>query len=247
MAETPATTPTTGAQPGQAAAGDNPGVQVLPGPGGQKVVPLEALEAVRTEKKNLAEELEKARTDHRMAEERISLYRATAANAAGAAPPPPPEKGPLDGMADDEVVTAADMKKLLGGLEGKIDSALARSAVEALPDYHALTNTHLRNVFNALPEADRPGMAQMIRDARNPRMAAYNLGKMDPAYRDKGKTPGITPDQQAEADRARLAANANKPGSVSAAVTSTGLSAGDYFNSMNDDQFDAEVQRVLRS
>ena len=157
-------------------------------------------------------------------------------------------------IADDDVVTGAELKKIVKSLKTapttQVDSTVAqRLAVIELsqqdPNWQNTIKTYLPEMINT-----NPLIMNMLRSAANPLEAALTFAKLNPRYEaDKkaqgGGAGGVQQDDlMSQIDK--LIENANKPsGAHGAGGASGAVQAGDRFATMSDAEFDAHVANVI--
>jgi len=205
------------------------------GEGGEKTVPLSALEAVR-------EELKDTKGQVASLTDQVRLYQANTpqtgkATDQGGEAQGGGESEALAGLEDDEVITVADAKKLISGLEAKVGSALGEvtTAVQ-YPDYQDVIANHLPNVLKS-----NPALVQALRASPQRALLAYELGKTDPEYIKKKAEADQTATQK------KIDENLEKPGSVSqAGGGGGGISAADSYAQMSDDDLEKKIDDVKK-
>ena len=216
------------------AAGDQ---EVLEVEGKGKVVPLNVVQKIRDELK--AEKEARARS-----EATIDILQRTRQEQ-GNVPAVDPVFGDLK---DDDVLTVAEMKKVLGAVQAQNVQAISEvSTASQHPDYHKVVNKYLPGVLK-----DDPALTAAIRAAPNPYMLAYKLSKWSPEYiADRAKARALQKEGDdeeggTEAEK-RIRANLRKPSSALKAGSNIGgQSKVDAIVQMTDEDFEKHMQRVRR-
>ncbi len=202
----------------------------------KKVVPLEALQAVR-------EELQEEKARAKVMQQMLATY---AANQTGGTQSRKEEDDPLSGMEEDDVLTVKDVRKIVSGLTETIKAQLRPVLQEVgeaktasmYKDYSEVLEKYLPEVLK-----DNPALVQAIRASENPYATAYALAKLNPKY--VAAQAGSGDGKKSDADK--MLENLQKPGtSQQAGQSSGGLSKADHIAKMTDEEFEAHVQEVLR-
>lgn len=218
-----------------------PGDVVDPAAGDQdKTVPLSALEGVRTE-------LKQAKEEGKVLQSQVELYKANAALT-------PDQSGqrqndPLEGLEDGDVVTVADVKRIMGDQEVRY-SAIANQlkAGQGTADYEQVIEKYLPSVISV-----NPALAGAIKTSDNPVALALQLAKSSDAYRKDQVETDLAKDKGAKVDKDgkpiseadQILANQEKPGSASAgAGAGGGISAVDKVLAMTDDELEAKIAEI---
>ena len=255
----PAATPPAGQPAGQPAA--QPGGQPATPAGEQKqvTVPLSVVEAVRkelSEAKASKTEIEAKLNQLQMMSQMGGFGQPgqPAQPAAPAAQPAQPED-PLSGMEDDELINAKDIRKILQTVQGNrpdlskeiepLHMKIAKIEVQAAdPNYEKTIRTYLPEMITV-----NPVLRDMITRAPNPLAAALTVAKMSPKFvqAQQAAANPANPEPPADilSDLQKIIENATKPGTPGAMGGGGAISGNDRFRTMNDADFDAEVNRVL--
>jgi len=198
---------------------DNSGNQT--GEGNQeRQVPLDALQAERTERQKLQDEV-------RMLKDHMMLMQSSQQNVSH-------QKDPIDNLADDDVLTVGEAKKFIN----KLDSAY-KTNIEELrmsqkyPDYSDVINKYLPEVIK-----QNPSIRNNLQ--RNPDYEmAYYLAKNSDAYKaDHKKT-------KKNADAERIVQNANKAGSLSSMGQTSPINEARRYKDMSDSDFKKLVNQNI--
>jgi len=150
------------------------------------------------------------------------------------------KEGPFGDFEDDYVPSVGELKKAFNAhdkdLRDKMDEM---QTMQAFPDYQEILQKDLVPFIK-----DKPYFAQMISQAPNKAMAAYEIGKMARM----SKTQAMPPQQAQPAQppsgtppsviAQKIVDNANKPGSLATAGgIGSPLSKADYYASLSDEDF----------
>jgi hypothetical protein len=211
------------------------------------MVPLHVVEAVRNE-------LSTFKGKNSELEEKLMQFQMMpppAAQPAAAAPAAPTD--PLDGMDDDELVNVKDIRKIIQTVKQDNSSVAPLKADFAKLQLHVMDPNYETTIRNYLPEmvTVNPMLKGMIMRAENPLAAALAVARMSPKFiqaMEAAKAGGTAPSPPKDilSDLQRIIENAAKPGAPGAMGGGGGAVAGnDRFRTMNDADFDNEVQRVL--
>lgn len=236
--------------PDPAAGGQTPPQPTPTPPGEGETVPVNVVQSIR-------EELQQVKGQLAFTQDQLNLYRANVGRGQGEAEEPKPkEPDYFDGMEDDEVVTVADVKKLMTHRSEADRLAMTQFQVMfQYPDYREVVQNHL---MNALQHAD-PALIAAIRDEKNPHRhaVAYFLAKTDPEYQKKlaesklpgGETPpGETlPAGEVKPDEGQtIVDNLTKPGTAGPGGASGGLGMADYYANASRDDILKRMEEIKR-
>lgn len=277
VASAPAAGVTAGAQPGvqpaqptqpQAPAGGNPpggGSQsgAAPGQPGQTPqqvqVPVTVVQALR-------DEVQAAKTRAEQLEQQVNLYRANAAtwqqNMNQAQPQQPAQAQPaaanaFEGMRDDDVLTVADVKKIVERLpssspapdQNDLRMTVMKLEVQQMdPQFETTIRTYLPEVL-----ASDPTLTHVLKASPNPFRTALTLARTNPKFiaarTAAGQTPaggGAPQAPQTPMDQlALILQNLEKPGNPGQfGGAPVGAGNAGRFASMSDAEFEAHVRSV---
>jgi hypothetical protein len=145
----------------------------------------------------------------------------------------------FEGRDDEDVVTVAEMKRILASERSMLSAGLSELAFgKTQADYETVIKKHLPNVLRTSPE-----MMDVI-NATHPskrHITAYLIGQQDPKYRQGQAAAQL--EKGAHEDARKIAANKGKP-NLAAAKGAAGLSAAARYESMTDQELEAEIARV---
>lgn len=229
-------------------------------------VPLSVVEALRDElkgAKTTAADL-KAKMDQLNAAQKLagmfgpSGGNVQTVNAPAQAPQAAPTvTDPLQGVADGELISAGDLRKILQVVKaqpqnddtraaiGNITQTLAKIQLQVQdPQYETTIRTYLPEMITA-----NPNLIDLIGRSPNRLMAALTIAKMSPGYqaaRNAAAAPATPPALPPDilSDLQKIIENASKPGSPGAMGGGGAVQGHDRFKNMTDKEFAAEVDRV---
>jgi hypothetical protein len=161
---------------------------------------------------------------------------------------------PLDGLADDEIVSVKDLRKLVqnfnpnkavqGAITPLTQTIAKLQAQVQDPNYETTIRTYLPEMLNT-----NPGLQDMIKSAPNQIAAMLSIAKMSPRYLQAQQQAAQPATEQAAPDALselqKIIENATKPGSPGSQGGGGAISGTDRFRKMSDADFDQEVARVL--
>ncbi len=216
--------------------------------GNEEMIPVSVVQSIR-------EELKEAKTIAREAQNQ--LFQIYQQNQTGGTPKK--EDDPLDkafeGMEEDDVLTAGDMKKLVKVLADRSAPAPAGTdpqVIETLvavqfPDYKEVVTNYLVDVLKESPE-----LATAIRGSSNPYLAAYKIAKTNPKYATDQAEKKAAGDDKGDGNPAnkdpakRVQENLNKPGSSHQhGAAAGGLGKAHEYETMSEDDLEKRIEEVL--
>ena len=193
-----------------------------------KMVPLTALEGVRAELKESKEATQQLKGQ-------VELYKANAAHT-----PVQEVTDDLDGLKEDDVVTVADVKRIMGTQTARFEAVANQlRAGQGAPDYEQTIEKYLPAVL-----AENPALAAAIKTSNNPVALALQLSKSSDAYRrdQQEKDLGGTKESTIVSEGQQILDNQNKPGAASAgAGAGGGVSNLDKMLAMTDEELEAKI------
>jgi TolA-binding protein len=153
---------------------------------------------------------------------------------------------------DDDVVTGADMKKILGGLkkmpagDPQVNAKIAHLETvirlnQTEPDWHQTINKYLPDLVQSDPE-----VWGIIQQSPNPIKAALMFAKTNPKYAAEHARNGGTPSagDDIASTLEKMIENAGKP--AGGKQTGGGGASGvDRFANMTDEEFEAHMHKVI--
>ena len=196
-----------------------------------KLNPEEELAAVKAENESLKQTAD-------LQSEQILLYKANQKDPEPVATEPQilPE---FEGMADDNVITVGDMKKIMGGQDIRYGGVVTELEFKTQhSDFDAVVAKYLPKVVK-----ERPDLSRAIRTSGNPALLAYEFVTKCPEYL-KDQADGMLSDaeKEATANAAKIAANAKKPGAASGAPGGgAGEEGVNFILNMSDDDLEARI------
>lgn len=227
-------------------------------------VPLHVVEAIRNElsdSKKTAGEL-RGQLEQIKALQQMGGFNAPSQQVQPTAPAQsaqPEFKDPFEGVSDGELVTVADVRKMVKTLQAAPQTDGTKQTIANLtqalnkiqlqvqdPQYETTIRTYLPEMITA-----NPGLRELIQRTPNPVMAALAIAKLSPKYQatlNKSAEPtSQNPTQPPDilSDLQRIIENAARPGTPASAGGMGAVTGFDRFKTMNDKDLDAEVNRVL--
>jgi hypothetical protein len=157
----------------------------------------------------------------------------------GAAAPEPADNDPFSGREEDDVITVAEMRRIMSQMSSQIGGSLGEARLAAdKPDYTEVVQTHLPNylqsnpemiqVLRSLPPHSRPGLA-------------YLFGTLDPNYQAKKNQAKLA--KETSGDATRIAANKAKPNMAGKGGGSP-LSRAGHYETMDDAELERTISQV---
>jgi hypothetical protein len=195
-------------------------------------VPVSVLQELRDKNQELTDSLSSTN-------DQLSLYKANVNQGQPAkAAPAPAEEADFE---DNDVLTYKDMKGIIQKLDNRYQNAYNELQVTTQnPDYSKTIKEYLPKVIE-----NNPALKTAIMSSSDPYTLSYELAK---AVKDKGSkkaTKGEKEENMSDIDK--ILENAKKPGSASQhAGAGGGLTAGDVYAKMSDEEFEESVADILR-
>ncbi len=184
-------------------------------------VPLEALQAERSERQKVQDELSIMR-DH------VSLLQASQNQNR------PKPKDDFDGMTDDDVLTVGEFKKAIGNKEKQYQSSIQELRMtQTYPDYQETVTKYLPEVLK-----QNPGLRNTLENSQDFELAYYLAKNCDLYKTDHKKV-------KQNADAERIVQNANRAGSLSSVGQTSPINEARRFKDMSDADFKKTVQKNL--
>jgi len=184
----------------------------------QEMVPLAALQAERRDRQQ-AQEQAKMLQDH------VALIQANHQQ----------EAPKQETLADDDVVTYGEIKKMYGQIENQYKMSVEELRIQQKhPDYNETVTKYLPDVIK-----ENPALKTTLENDSNRYELAYFLSKNSDAYRGDNKKA------KKSADAQRIVDNGNRAGSLSAVGSTAPSSQVNDFKSMSDDDFMKRANRNL--
>lgn len=247
------------AQPNQPAAGA-PGGQPPGGvpPAGPPAAPPQEVKVPVTVVQALRDEVQQAKQRAEQFEQQLNIYRANMGQGYQQPPqappqPPPPPASPFEGMRDDDVLTVADVKKIVERLPSNAHPSsdpelramvMKMEVAQADPQYETTIRTYLPEVLAA-----DPTLRHAIIASPNPLRTALSLSRTSPRFlaaRQQaagGTPPGAPPSPMDQL--ALILQNLDKPGNPGAFGSAPAGGGGPgVYAAMTDAEFDARVKAV---
>jgi hypothetical protein len=181
-------------------------------------VPLDALEAERSKRQDLQEEL-------RMMKEHMALMQAL---------PAQKPKSELDHLQDEDVLTVGEAKKFINQLNSQYKMSLDEIKIsQRHSDYDEVVRKYLPEVLKQNPSLK--GTLQQSQDFE----LAYYLAKNSDAYQKANKRTKINSDAE------KIVQNSSKSGSLSSVGQNSPISEARRWKDMSDDDFRKEASKHM--
>lgn len=146
------------------------------------------------------------------------------------------EDDPFSGREGDDVVTVAEMRRIIGQLGSQIGGSLGEVRVAAnKPDYAEVVQNHLPNYLQSNPEFIQ--ILRALPPSLRPNLA-YQLGTLDPKYQARRNQDRLS--REDNGDAAKIAANKRKP-NLTGRGGGSPLSKASHYEGMDD----AELERTI--
>jgi len=149
------------------------------------------------------------------------------------------QQDPFEGLEDDDVLTVADVKRLMAQVQRPAVDPNLYKEIQMLklsvqePNWQDVIKNYLPDMINS-----NPLLGQMIQNAPNPLEAALHIAKLNPRYQQQQQAP----QQQSQQIINQLI---NKPASPDQFGGGGGVSKADKIAAMSDEEFEKYVQDVL--
>lgn len=184
----------------------------------EKVVPLTALEAERSQRQQLQDEL-------RMIKDHLALMQQGQNRQSE---PQEPQ------YQDDDVMTFGDFKKAASKFQNEIKMTIGElQMVKRHPDYEEVVKKYLPDIVK-----NRPKIGQYLQQTQDYEYA-YEVAKSSQAYqRDHHQ-------RQQNADAERLMQNSQKAGSLSSMGSTSPINMAKRYKDMNESDFRREVAKNM--
>ena len=183
-------------------------------------VPLSALQSERTQRQQLAEELQ-------MMKDHVSLLQSTRNE-------PERPKDAFETLPDDDIPTMGDIKKLFLEREQHYDARISEIQMQnEHSDYSEVISKHLPDVIK-----QNPFLRKSLKKSKDYNLA-YFLAKNSESYRSQHKKT------QKNADAAKVVQNSQLAGSLSSMGTTSPINTAKRYREMNDDDFRKEMNKNL--
>ena len=146
------------------------------------------------------------------------------------------------GRTDEDLMTVADIRKALGGATSQFQTQLQTQMRDMSERVARIRYTDYDDILEKYTSpliARRPDLMEVINKSADPAETAYLLGRSHPDFI---KTQ-LAQKTSAVADK--IQKNVQKPKTLSARTSGAPrVSADDKYKSMNDADFDAELERI---
>lgn len=184
-------------------------------------VPLAALQAERTQRQQLQEEL-------RMIKDHLMLLQANQGHSKE------PTQDDLDRMDDNDVMTVGEFKKIANKFNQQVQMTVEELRMtQKYPDYQEVVTKYLPEVLK-----NNPGLRRSL-EATQDYELAYYLAKNSDSYKSQKKTA------QRNADAERIVKNSSLAGSLSSVGGTSPINTAKRYRDMSDEDFRKEMQKNL--
>lgn len=185
-------------------------------------VPLDALQAERSERQKLQDELS-------MMKDHMSLMQANQRQQ-----PAPAPKDDFDGMTDDEVLTVGEFKKALNREKKQYQMSIQELRMTQMhPDYQETVSKYLPDVLK-----QNPGLRNTLENSQDFELAYY-LARNSDSYKKSHRS------EKKNADAERIVQNSQRSGSLSSVGQTSPINDAKQYKSMSDKDFAKTVQKNL--
>lgn len=179
----------------------------------QEMVPLSALQAIRQEKQQLAEQ-------NRLMQDHMALMQANQQQSSR-------KESEFDGLTDDDVLTVGEAKKFLNQYQQQTQSSVEELRVQQkYPDYNEVVTKFLPDVIK-----ENPALRNTLQNDPNRYELAYYLAKNSNSYR------GAKSEVKKSADAQRILENGKRAGNLSSVGSTAPQSQVSSFRNMSDADF----------
>lgn len=192
-----------------------------------KMVPLEALEKIRSELKDLKDENVNLRRNVQTYSDHFEMLKNQYTQSK-------PQQDEFSGMQDDEFLTVGQAKKLAEQMQKYNQQMVAQTQqstaelqmMAAAPDYKEVIEKYL-----PLAIEEDPDLKSEIQNSANPYKYAYKMAKRSSAYMKDSAKKNLSPQSQKVLD------NYTKPQSLSAVGTNAPVTGVGKYKSMSNEDF----------
>jgi len=185
-------------------------------------VPLEALQAERSQRQEVQEELRVIKDHLALMQSQQSMQRQQ------------PVKDEMDNLSDDDVLTVGEAKKFLSKIDKQHQMSIQElKMVQRHPDYQDVVTNYLPEVLKT-----NPGLRKTLTDSQDFELAYY-LAKNSDAYKKTSKK------EKKHADAERIVQNSQNAGSLASVGSTSPMNTARRYKDMSDDDFKAAVNRNL--
>lgn len=187
----------------------------------ERNVPLDALQAERSERQKLQDEL-------RMVKDNLALMQM----AQQRSQQPPPDE--TESLSEDDVLTVRDAKKFISKMNKEYQMSIQELRMsQKHPDYQQVVTKYLPEVLKT-----NPSLRSTLEQTQDYELAYY-LAKNSDSYKSDHKKA------KKNADAERIVENASRTGSLSSVGQTSPINTAKRYRDMSDDEFRKTVQRNL--
>lgn len=185
-------------------------------------IPLSALQAERTQRQQLQDEL-------KMIKDHVSLLQANQYHPAAEKP-----KDELESLDDGDVLTVGEAKKFLSKMNKNYQMSIEElKMTQKHPDYQEIITQYLPEVLK-----NNPGLRRTLENSQDYELAYYLAKNSDTFRKEKGQT-------KRHADAERIVQNSKQAGNLSSVGSTTPISQAKRYKDMSSDDFRNLVHRNL--
>lgn len=184
-------------------------------------VPLSALQAERAQRQKMEEEL-------RLIRDHLTLLQANQSRSQET------PKDEFDGMADNDVMTVGEFKKIANKFNQQVQMTVEELRMtQKYPDYEEVIKRYLPDVVK-----NNPGLQRTLQSSQDYELAYY-LAKNSDTYRSENRK------SQRNADAERIVQNSQMAGSLSSIGQTSPINTARRYRDMSDDDFRKEVSKNM--
>lgn len=210
--------------------------------------PTEALSDKEMNFKAMREEIAKMKAEKEALEQNFDVWKRELASSNVRREPEAPRKSLIESLPDDDIITGAQMKKILAEKDQQYQMHLQEQEVlnqetrmkAQYSDYDEVATTYGVPLLKKEPD-----LYQAFVGSQNKAAFLYKLGKMQQL----SESPAPAPSQyqaQAVNKAQRMVENSRKPGTLSNGTSGQqAISRADYYASMDEKQFQDLVAKNL--
>jgi hypothetical protein len=196
----------------------------------------------------MREEIAKMKAEKEALEQNFDTWKRELASNNVQRQPEPPRKRAIDELPDDDIITGAQLKKMLAEKDAEYtrvlqEQELLNQETRVKAQYSDYDEVATKYGIPLLKQ--EPDLSQAFVASQNKAAFLYKLGKMHQLSQSPPAAESSV--QRQEPNKAqRILDNSRKPGTLSGAVSGqSGISKADYFASMPDKEFQTLMMKNL--
>jgi hypothetical protein len=194
-------------------------------------------EAFNARMQTLQDKIDELEDRNQLYKTQLSVYQGAGGGQQG--PARAQNQDPFADREDDDVVTVAEMKQILGRLMAGFNASLGEVRTASVKtDYAEVVKTHLPNYLEANPEMI-PVLKALPADQRP--ALAYQLGTLDPAYQAKKTKTKLEAEPNPDLDRINANKRKPQPGGKGGGGP---LGKAQMYATMSDEELERTLARV---